>query len=29
MAFLAAGMAMMIREEPVRSRPLTPAPATS
>jgi len=29
MAFLAAGMALMIREVPVRSRPLTPAPATT
>jgi MFS family permease len=29
MAFLAAGMALMIREEPVRVRPLTPAPATT
>jgi predicted MFS family arabinose efflux permease len=29
MAFLAAGMALMIREEPVRIRPLTPAPATT
>jgi MFS family permease len=29
MAFLAAGMAWMIREEPVRARPLTPAPATT
>jgi predicted MFS family arabinose efflux permease len=28
-AFLAAGMAMMIREEPVRNRPLQPATATS
>jgi predicted MFS family arabinose efflux permease len=27
MAFLAAGMVMLIREEPVRSRPLMPAPA--
>src|SRR5437588_362321 len=29
MAFLAAGMAMMIREAPVRARPLTPATATT
>jgi MFS family permease len=29
MAFLAAGMALMIREEPIRSRPLQPAPATT
>ncbi len=29
MAFLAAGMAWMIREEPLRSRPLTPAPAAT
>ena len=29
MAFLAAGMALMIREAPLRARPLTPAPATS
>jgi len=29
MAFLAAGMALMIREVPVRVRPLTPAPATT
>jgi MFS family permease len=28
-AFLAAGMALMIREEPVRARPLQPAAATS
>ena len=28
MAFLATGMALMIREAPVRSRPLTPAAAT-
>jgi predicted MFS family arabinose efflux permease len=28
MAFLAAGMAMMIREEPVRARPLAPAAVT-
>jgi len=29
MAFLATGMALMIREVPVRSRPLAPAPATT
>ena len=29
MGFLAAGMALMIREEPIRSRPLQPAPATT
>ena len=29
MAFLAAGMALMIREEPIRARPLQPAAATS
>jgi fluoride ion exporter CrcB/FEX len=29
MAFLATGMTMMIREEPVRNRPLQPATATS
>jgi MFS family permease len=29
MAFLAAGLALLIREEPVRARPLAPAPATS
>jgi MFS family permease len=29
MAFLAAAMALMIREEPVRGRPLRPAPATT
>jgi MFS family permease len=29
MAFLAAGMALMIRESPLRARPLTPAAATS
>jgi len=29
MAFLAAGMALMIREAPVRARPLTPATATT
>jgi MFS family permease len=29
MAFLAAGMAWMIREEPVRSRPLRPSPAAA
>ena len=29
MAFLAAGMALMIREAPVRSRPLSAAPATT
>jgi len=28
MGFLAAGMALMIREEPIRARPLQPAPAT-
>jgi MFS family permease len=29
MGFLASGMAMMIREEPLRARPLAPAPATT
>ena len=29
MGFLAAGMALMIREEPIRARPMQPAPATS
>jgi MFS family permease len=29
MGFLAAGMALMIREEPIRARPLEPAPATT
>jgi MFS family permease len=29
MAFLAAGLSMMIREEPIRARPLQPAPATT
>jgi hypothetical protein len=29
MAFLAAGMALMIREAPVRARPLSPATATT
>lgn len=29
MGFLAAGMSLMIREEPIRSRPLQPAPATT
>ena len=29
MGFLAAAMALMIREEPVRARPLQPAPATT
>jgi MFS family permease len=29
MAFVAAGLALMIREEPVSARPLQPAPATS
>lgn len=28
MAFLAAGLTLLIREEPVTSRPLAPAPAT-
>ena len=28
LGFIAAGLSMMIREEPVRSRPLRPAPAT-
>src|SRR5262245_23233924 len=28
-SFLAAGMALMIREQPVRARPLQPAPATT
>jgi hypothetical protein len=29
MAFMAAGMALMIREEPIRTRPLQPAAATT
>jgi hypothetical protein len=29
MAFLAAMMALMIREQPVSARPLRPAPATT
>ncbi|HXH82652.1 MAG TPA: MFS transporter [Candidatus Tectomicrobia bacterium] len=29
MAFVAAGLALMIREAPISARPLTPAPATS
>jgi hypothetical protein len=29
MGFLAAGMALMIREEPIRARRLEPAPATT
>jgi MFS family permease len=29
MGFLAAGLTLLIREEPIASRPLTPAPATS
>jgi hypothetical protein len=29
MGFLAAGMALMIREEPIRARRLEPTPATT
>jgi hypothetical protein len=29
MGFVAAGLTLLIREEPVRARPLTPAPATT
>ena len=29
MGFLAAGLALMIREEPIRARPLQPAAATT